>query len=201
MSDILFQTGQYQLKSGAREALAKIAGVLLPYPGLTLEVDGFTDNTGSEDVNQRLSEKRAEAVRDFLVEQGVPANTITAQGLGESTCVGLGGDPVVGSNYVEVLKWFQSDPCTRGVALVGEIGGDAEERAAEFIAQGGLTKPCVAYIAGRTAVPGKRMGHAGAIIQGSSGTAESKMNALRGAGVSVVDKPLEVALALRKALG
>jgi len=94
MSDILFQTGQYQLKSGAREALAKIAGVLLAYPGLTLEVDGFTDNVGSENVNQRLSEKRAEAVRDFLVQQGVPANSITAQGLGESNPVAANDTPV-----------------------------------------------------------------------------------------------------------
>ena len=94
MSDILFQTGQYQLKPGAREALAKIAGVLLAYPGLTLEVDGFTDNVGSEDMNQRLSEKRAESVRDFLVQQGVPANSITAQGMGEASPVAANDTPV-----------------------------------------------------------------------------------------------------------
>ncbi len=94
MSDILFETGRYQLKSGAREALAKIAGVLLTYPGLTLEVDGFTDNVGSEDTNQRLSERRAEAVRQFLVQQGVPANSITAQGLGEANPVAANDTPV-----------------------------------------------------------------------------------------------------------
>jgi succinyl-CoA synthetase alpha subunit len=128
------------------------------------------------------------------------AADITRVGLGQSMCVGLGGDPVVGLDFVEVLRWFQEDPETEAVALVGEIGGDAEERAADFIEEGGFTKPVAAYIAGRAAVPGKRMGHAGAIIQGGSGTAESKMNALRKAGVTVGELPNEVALALRKRL-
>lgn len=118
---------------------------------------------------------------------------ITRVGLGQSTCVGLGGDPVVGLDYVDMLKWFQDDPETKAVALIGEIGGDAEEKAAKFIEEGCFTKPIAAYVAGRAAVPGKRMGHAGAIIQGSSGTAESKMNALRKAGVSVGELPGQVA--------
>jgi len=122
---------------------------------------------------------------------------ITRVGLGQSTCVGLGGDPVVGLDYIETLKWFQEDPETEAVALIGEIGGDAEERAARFIQEGGFTKPVAAYIAGRAAIPGKRMGHAGAIIQGSSGTAESKMSALREAGVTVGELPSQVAEALR----
>lgn len=126
---------------------------------------------------------------------------VTNQGLGESTCVGLGGDPVVGLDYIELLKWFQRDPETRAVALIGEIGGDAEEKAADFIASGGFTKPVAAYIAGRAAIPGKRMGHAGAIIQGSAGTADSKMNALRGAGAFIGEQPVDVAKALKKALG
>jgi len=125
---------------------------------------------------------------------------ITRVGLGQSTCVGLGGDPVVGLDYIEVLKWFQADPETEAVALIGEIGGDAEERAARFIQGGGFTKPVAAYIAGRAAVPGKRMGHAGAIIQGSSGTADSKMGALRNAGVEVGELPSQVAEALRRLL-
>lgn len=125
---------------------------------------------------------------------------ITRVGLGQSTCVGLGGDPVVGLDYVDVLKWFEDDPETEAVALIGEIGGDAEERAAKFIEDGGFTKPVAAYIAGRAAVPGKRMGHAGAIIQGSSGTAESKMSALRNAGVEVGELPSQVAEALRRLL-
>jgi len=126
---------------------------------------------------------------------------VTNQGLGESTCVGLGGDPVVGLDYIELLKWFQKDPETKAVALIGEIGGDAEEKAADFIAAGGFTKPVAAYIAGRAAIPGKRMGHAGAIIQGSAGTADSKMNALRGAGAFIGEQPVDVAKALKKVLG
>ena len=125
---------------------------------------------------------------------------VTNQGLGESTCVGLGGDPVVGLDYIELLKWFENDPETKAIALIGEIGGNAEEKAADFIASGGFTKPVAAYIAGRAAMPGKRMGHAGAIIQGSTGTAESKMNALRGAGAAIGEQPVDVAKALRKVL-
>jgi len=126
---------------------------------------------------------------------------ITRGGLGQSTCVGLGGDPVVGLDFIDVLKWFEEDDETEAIALIGEIGGDAEERAAQFIAEGNFSKPVAAYVAGRTAVPGKRMGHAGAIIQGSSGTAEGKMNALRKAGVSVGDLPGDVASALKRVLG
>jgi len=125
---------------------------------------------------------------------------ITRVGLGQSTCVGLGGDPVVGLDYIDLLRWFQNDPLTKAVALIGEIGGDAEERAARFIMDGGFTKPVAAYIAGRAAVPGKRMGHAGAIIQGSSGTAESKISALKEAGAQVGDLPSQVAEALRRLL-
>lgn len=125
---------------------------------------------------------------------------ITRIGLGQSTCVGLGGDPVVGLDYIDLLKWFEDDPETDGVAMIGEIGGDAEERAASFIKEGGFTKPISAYVAGRAAVPGKRMGHAGAIIQGESGTAESKIKALRDAGVSVGDLPGKVAEALKEIL-
>jgi succinyl-CoA synthetase alpha subunit len=128
------------------------------------------------------------------------ASHITNSGLGESTCVGLGGDPVVGLDYIEPLKWFEQDEETEAVALIGEIGGDAEERAAEFIKGGGFTKPVAAYIAGKSAVPGKRMGHAGAIIQGSSGTAESKIKALQGAGVQVGELPGKVAEALKSIL-
>lgn len=128
------------------------------------------------------------------------AANITRVGLGQSTCVGLGGDPVVGLDYIDVLRWFEEDPETRAVALIGEIGGDAEERAAAFIGDGGFTKPVAAYVAGRAAVPGKRMGHAGAIIQGGSGTAESKINALRDAGVTVGELPGHVAEALKRLL-
>ncbi|UCH58127.1 MAG: succinate--CoA ligase subunit alpha [Candidatus Bathyarchaeota archaeon] len=126
---------------------------------------------------------------------------VTRVGLGQSMCVGLGGDPVVGLDFIDVLRWFEHDEETDSVALIGEIGGDAEERAAEFISEGGFTKPVAAYIAGRSAVPGKRMGHAGAIIQGSTGTAESKMKVLRNAGVAVGELPGDVARFLKGPLG
>ncbi len=125
---------------------------------------------------------------------------ITRSGLGQSICVGLGGDPVVGLDFIDLLRWFAEDDETEAVALIGEIGGDAEERAAGFISESGFSKPVAAYVAGRTAVPGKRMGHAGAIIQGSSGTAESKMSSLREAGVAVGELPGEVAKILKRLL-
>jgi len=128
------------------------------------------------------------------------ASQITRVGLGQSTCVGLGGDPVVGLDYIDMLKWFQDDPETEAVALIGEIGGDAEERAAKYIKEGGFSKPVAAFIAGRAAVPGKRMGHAGAIIQGSTGTADSKINALKKAGVAVGELPGKVAEELLRLL-
>ena len=117
-------------------------------------------------------------------------NSITEAGLGESTTVGLGGDPVTGTSFVEALEMFENDPETEGVVLVGEIGGTAEEDAAEFIE--GMSKPVYAYIAGRSAPPGKRMGHAGAIIARGKGTAESKVKALTDAGVKVAGFPSEI---------
>jgi succinyl-CoA synthetase alpha subunit len=113
-------------------------------------------------------------------------------GLGNSTIVGIGGDPVVGSSFVDVLRLFQDDPETEYVVMVGEIGGDEEEKAAEFI-ESEMTKPVVAYIAGFTAPPGKTMGHAGAIISGTSGTAEAKKSALEARGIRVGTTPTETA--------
>lgn len=118
-------------------------------------------------------------------------NAMTQAGIGQSTCVGIGGDPINGTNMVEVLAMFQKDRKTKRLVLVGEIGGTAEEEAAEFIKKR-VTKPVVAYVAGRTAPPGKRMGHAGAIIQAGRGTAESKIRAFNEAGVSVADYPVDV---------
>ena len=113
---------------------------------------------------------------------------LTARGYGQSSAVGIGGDPIVGTSFVDALELFQNDPQTRAIVLIGEIGGDAEELAAQFI-KAHVTKPVVGFIAGRTAPPGRRMGHAGAIISGSSGTASEKMAALRAAGVEVLDSP------------
>jgi succinyl-CoA synthetase alpha subunit len=126
---------------------------------------------------------------------------LTARGLGQSTCVGLGGDPIVGLSFVDVMKEFERDEQTQGVALIGEIGGNFEELAAEYVATEGYSKPVVAFVAGRTAPPGKRMGHAGAIIMGRAGTATSKVEAFEKAGVGVAEKPIDVARLLAERLG
>ncbi len=124
----------------------------------------------------------------------------TTRGLGQSTCVGIGGDPVRGMNFIDCLELFEADPDTRGMIMVGEIGGTDEEQAAEYIAAH-VSKPVVAYIAGVTAPPGKRMGHAGAIISGGQGTAEDKYKALERAGVATVRSLTELGETMAKALG
>ena len=123
----------------------------------------------------------------------------TRNGLGQSTCIGIGGDPIHGLGFVECLELFEADPGTRGIVLIGEIGGADEERAADYI-QEHVSKPVAAYIAGVTAPVGKRMGHAGAIISGGSGTAEAKIAALQAAGVMVVRSPAEIGAGIKAAL-
>ncbi len=124
---------------------------------------------------------------------------LTEAGIGQSTCVGIGGDPINGSNFIDILSLFRDDPETEAVVLIGEIGGDAEERAADWIAEHMSGVPMAAFIAGRTAPPGRRMGHAGAIISGNRGTAQSKVEALEGAGVRVAEAPSQIPELLRAA--
>jgi len=124
---------------------------------------------------------------------------LSSLGLGQSTCVGIGGDPVIGTNQIDLLKLFQDDPKTEAILLIGEIGGTAEERAAEYIAKH-VTKPVTAFIAGQTAPPGKRMGHAGAIISGGSGSAADKIKAFKEAGILVAESPADLGVTVQKAM-
>ena len=123
---------------------------------------------------------------------------LTRAGLGQTTCVGIGGDPIIGSSFVDVLAWFEDDAETEIVVMAGEIGGNDEEKAAEFIQT--MTKPVIGFIAGKTAPPGKRMGHAGAIVSGSAGTAQAKIAALEAAGAHVVELPSEIPDLVRELL-
>jgi succinyl-CoA synthetase alpha subunit len=125
---------------------------------------------------------------------------LTELGIGQSTCIGVGGDPLIGTNFVDVLRLLEGDPQTKLVVLIGEIGGTAEQDAAEFIKRE-MTKPIVAFVAGSAAPPGRRMGHAGAIITGSSGTAKEKLAALSAVGATIAPSPAEIGITVRKVLG
>lgn len=164
-------------------------GVITPGECKMGIMPGFIHKEGSVGVISRSGTLTYEAV-----------GQLTELGIGQSTCIGIGGDPVIGSTFLDLLKLFADDDATEAVVLIGEIGGSAEEEAAEYIKEH-YTKPVVSFIAGQTAPPGKRMGHAGAIIAGGKGTAAEKVAALEEAGVTVSSSPAEIGTAVARVLG
>jgi len=184
----MLQVHKYLANRNTRLVGPNCPGVISPGACKVGIMPGFIHKVGNVGLISRSGTLTYEAVKQ-----------LSDLGIGQSTCIGIGGDPVIGTNFTDALKLFKQDGDTEAVVLIGEIGGTAEQEAAAYIKEN-FDRPVVAFIAGRTAPPGRRMGHAGAIISGSEGTAKEKIATLKAAGVHVAESPAEIGNTMQKAL-